>query len=202
MLGAGQNNEIGRLQLRRAAHKAQRNAALGGQGIDIVMIRHARIGNHGDLQAIRRCLRTRCGLAIGRIFLGQIEIEPGDHAGQRLAALTRQPVKRILQQLRRTAKTIDQQRLHTCPLGRRKDIQRTLQCREHTAAMNIANQPDRQIGRLGKAHIGDVACTQIRLRRRTRPLNDHHVICRPQPRKGFEHGIEQCNAILPEAPGL
>ncbi len=55
------------------------------------------------------------------------------------------------------------------------------------AALDVADQHDRHPGRLGKAHIGDVARAQIDLGRAAGALDEDEIGRRGEPGKGGEH---------------
>eukprot|EP01136_Pigoraptor_vietnamica_P026946 Opistho-1_new@82592 len=63
---------------------------------------------------------------------------------------------------------------------------------DHAAAVDIADQHHRDAGGPREAHIGDVACAQVDLRRRSRALDHDDVACRVEPPEALHHLVEQC----------
>ena len=61
------------------------------------------------------------------------------------------------------------------------------QRRDHAALVDVADQHDRQIGRLGKAHVGDVVRAQVDLRRAARALGQDQIRIAAQLREALEH---------------
>ncbi len=62
---------------------------------------------------------------------------------------------------------------------------------DDAAALDVANQRHRQIGGLGKAHIGDVAGAQIDFGRAAGALNEDEIGRPGEPVEGGEHGRQQ-----------
>ena len=71
------------------------------------------------------------------------------------------------------------------------------QAGDHAAAVDVADQHHRHIGRLGKAHIGDVAGAQIDLGRAPRALDQDDVGALPDPREALQHLRQQLALRLP-----
>ena len=63
---------------------------------------------------------------------------------------------RIVEQRRIAAELVDEVALEPRALGRLEQRVRADQRRDHAALVDVADQHDRQIGRFGKAHVGDV----------------------------------------------
>src|ERR1700730_9735241 len=62
-----------------------------------------------------------------------------------------------------------------CPLARGQKRMSADELGDDPAALDVADQHHRDIGRLGKPHIGDVAVTQIDLGRAPRTLDEDEV---------------------------
>ena len=62
---------------------------------------------------------------------------------------------------------------------------------DHPAAVDVADEDDRNIGRLGKSHVGDVAGAQVDLGRASRALDEDDVHAVADPREALEHPGQQ-----------
>jgi hypothetical protein len=63
--------------------------------------------------------------------------------------------------------------------------------RDDAAAVDVADDDDRRVGRSGEPHIGDVARSKVDLRRRASALDEDDVRLRPEAREAFEHRRHQ-----------
>ena len=59
------------------------------------------------------------------------------------------------------------------------------------AAVDVREQAHRHLGAAGEAHVGDVACPQIGLRRASRPLDDHELVPARKALEALHHRREQ-----------
>ena len=66
------------------------------------------------------------------------------------------------------------------------------------AAIDIADQHDWHTGSTGKAHVGDVACPQVDLRRRAGAFNHDDIALRLQPVPAFHDLGQQFATLVPE----
>jgi len=115
-------------------------------------------------------------------------VRVGHHAVHLAPGARLEPVQAGLQQADVAAKTVDDEALHPRLLARGKQFQGSDQVGEHTAAVDVGDQHHRHVGRLGKAHVGDVAVAQVDLGRAACPLHQHGVVGGAQPAPALHHG--------------
>ena len=65
---------------------------------------------------------------------------------------------------------------------------------DHVAAIDVADQHDRHVGRMRESHVGDVMRAQIRFRRAARAFDDDDVGFALQPRKLSTRDLQQLAA--------
>src|SRR3546814_21031919 len=64
-----------------------------------------------------------------------------------------------------------------------------------TLFRSVADQHHRHPGGAGKAHVGDVALSQVDLRRRARPLDDHEFAALRQAVPAFQRSEEHTSEL-------
>ena len=89
------------------------------------------------------------------------------------------------------AQLVDGEAPDHCRVGRVEHRLRARHRRDDPAAVDVREQAHRHLGAAGEAHVGDVACPQIGLRRAPRPLDDHEVVPARKALEALHHRREQ-----------
>jgi hypothetical protein len=84
----------------------------------------------------------------------------------------------------------------------RQTGQRADEMGEHAAAVDVADEPDRDVDRLGEAHVRDVARAQVHFRRAARAFDDQPVELARQPRPRSQHGIHRHALVVVIRAGI
>ena len=183
-LGAGQDHEIGIAGQRLAGrHDLKLHVGLGGERIEIVEVGDPGKPEHGDLDRAMRRRREilKAENILGRQALGVIE--PRHHAVAAHPGAGGDDRMRVVEQRRIAPELVDQIALEPRPLGRLEQRVRADQRRDHAALVDVADQHDRQVGRLGEAHVGDVVRAQVDLRRAAGALGQDQIRVSAQLRR-------------------
>ena len=122
---------------------------------------------------------------LGRQEAGRLE--PRHHAVAAHAGACGDDWMRLLEQRRIAAELVDQVALEPRALSRLEQGVRADQRRDHAALVDVADQHDRQIGRFGKAHVGDVMRAQVDLRRAAGALGQDQIGIPAQQLEALEH---------------
>ena len=157
------------------------------QRIEIIEVRDPREPRDRDLD---RGIAWRGALVQSQDVLGRQKagsIEPRHDAVAAHAGTLCDDRVRVLEQRRIAAELVDQIALETRPLGRLEQRVRADQRRDHAALVDVADQHDRQIGRLGKAHVGDVVRAQVDLRRAAGTLGQDQIRIAAQLLEALQH---------------
>src|SRR6476661_3029989 len=96
---------------------------------------------------------------------------------------------------------IDQESLDAPGVMRLQHCLRADKRGNDAAAMDIANEDDRHIRRLGKAHIGEIAITQIYFGRTAGALDDDEVGLLSEAAEAVENGRHIPGAPAEEVAG-
>ena len=80
------------------------------------------------------------------------------------------------QNLHAPAELVDHRALDVGPLLLGHQHHRTVKGGKHPAAVNIPGQQHRRTGHFGHAHIDDILCLEVDLRRASRPLDDQDIV--------------------------
>jgi len=164
------------------------------QRVEIVVVGNAGIGRRDDFQ-LRRPLGHRCRRD-GILGIQHQAVQVGQDAEHRLAGALLQPGQAGFEQADVAAKTVDDEALDPVLLGRRKQVEGANQVGEDTAPVDVGDEDDRAIDRLGEAHVGDVAVAQVDLGRRAGAFDDDALVGRRQPPPGFEHGTHRPRLVV------
>ena len=73
---------------------------------------------------------------------------------------------------------------------------------EDAAAVDVGDDDHRAIDGLGKAHVGNVAGTQVDLRRRTGAFDEHAFIGSSQPLPGLQHRLHRTRLVFLIVAGI
>ena len=159
----------------------ERHIGLGHQRIEIIEIGNPRQPRHHDPNATRS--PTREPRQVENILGGEAVggVEPGDDAQIGHPGPCLDDPMGIIEQSRITPELVDQIAFQTLALAWLQQQVGAHEGRDHPATLDVADQHHRQIGGLGKAHVGDVARPQIDLGRTPRPLDQHQIRLTPQP---------------------
>ena len=153
----GKIDEVGIAGQRRAGrHDLHVHIRFGHQRIEVVEVRDPREPKHRDLDRAvgRRGALVQTENVLGRQKTGALE--PWHHAVAAHAGARRDDRVSLVKQRRIAPELVDQITFEPRPLGRLEQRVRADQRRDHAALVDVADQHDRQIGRRGKAHVGDV----------------------------------------------
>ena len=138
--------------------------------------------SRGTAILIAPCAAERTPLEVQRV-LGRQQarlLEPRHDAVVLHARARRDHRMRVVEQPGIAAELVDQIAMQALPLGRLQQRMRAHKGRDHAAALDVADQHHGQIGRLGKAHIGDVALAQVDLGRAAGTLDQHEIRLAPE----------------------
>ena len=171
--------------------KMQLDAGLEGERIEVVEVRDARIGEHGDER-----------LAAGHAFLASVEgervlgreaagiPEEGHEAEAGPAGGLLDRLHAVREQRRVAAELVDDEA---------GDVGRVLGCDDglgageagdDAAAVDVADEDDRHVGGAGEAEVGDVAGAQVDLGGRARAFDEDEI--------GFARTVgRSCRARVP-----
>ena len=133
---------------------------------------------------------------------------PGQHAQHGPAGQAGEHAQPGGEQPRVTPELVDDEAADQGLVGRTQQGDGPEQGREHAAPVDVADHDDRQPGRPGQPHVGDVGVPQVDLRRAARALADDHVVVAPQVFQAVQGDLEQVlgvRAVLRGAdlvPGL
>ncbi len=97
----------------------------------------------------------------------------------------------VVEQADVAAKLVDDIAAEPRPLGWLKNRPGADQAGDHAASIDVGNQDDRNICRFGEAHVGDVAGTQIDLRRAAGAFDQQEVTFPREPREAFQDDGQQ-----------
>ena len=67
------------------------------------------------------------------------------------------------------------------------------------AAIDIADEHDRHIGRVRESHVGDVVRAQVGFRRAAGAFDDDDVCCRAAAAKAFDRDLQQIALVARDA---
>ena len=189
VLAAGQHGEVD-VGRQRLAGPEETDADLSGQRVEIVEIGDARIAERGNA---RRPRRRPVRLQRHGILRRQLPgvLEPGHHAeaGQACQALQRRD--RRIEQGGVAPEPVDDIAAEPCRIGGRQHMARAGDRRDDPAPVDVGDQHHRQPGRLGEAHIGDVALAQVDLRSAAGPLDQDEVGIGREPAESAERAVQQ-----------
>ena len=182
-LGARQQDQVG-IARQRVAGLDQLDAhiRLGAQRVEIVEIGDARQPRHRDLDRARSSARA---IAVQRHrILRRQQVRASNHGTTpRLFS----PVARfdrreaVLEQQRIAAELVDEIALDAAPPRPSGSSAMVPTMRgDDPAALDVADQQHRHVGRLGETHVGDVALAQVDLRRAAGAFDQHQVGLRGQ----------------------
>ena len=73
---------------------------------------------------------------------------------------------------------------------------------EHSAPVDVAHDEHRDVDGFGKAHVGDVAVTQIHLRRAAGAFDDDAVEFIAEPSPGVQHGVHRHALVVVVSLGI
>ena len=73
---------------------------------------------------------------------------------------------------------------------------------EDTATVDVGNQDDRAVYRLGKTHVSDVARAQVDLRRTACALDHNCLVFGHQPCMGAQHGVARHALVVVVGAGI
>ena len=116
---------------------------------------------------------------------------PGQDAEHGAAGELAQHGQAAVQQLRGAAELVDHEAGDQRLVFGGEQGQRAVHGGEHPAAVDVAGHDDRQAGRAGQAHVGDVGFPQVDLGRAARTLADDHVVGVPQPVQAVQRDLAQ-----------
>ena len=190
-LGAGQDHEgaVPR-QGRAPAQQQELHPGLGGQRVEVVEIADAGQHRHGDPQGGAGVARGRPegGEQILRVLRRQAarRIGEGHQPQRRPAGALRDRVHPFREERGVAAHPVHQEAPDHRRILRRQHGLRAHEAGDHPAPVDVAHQHDRRARGAGEAHIGDVARAQVDLGGAARPLHQHEVGFRPQPREAVE----------------
>ncbi|OWK23777.1 hypothetical protein AJ87_29860 [Rhizobium yanglingense] len=142
-------------------HEDELDIGLGTQRIEIVEIGDARQNRYGDLQ--------RTGGAPGEALQhdGVLRrqagggLQPGHHAETRPSGEAIDRCVAVIEERNIAAELVDDITGNHRPVVIRKDRVRAGKRGDHAATIDIAHEHDWHLGAGGKAHIGDIAGTQL-----------------------------------------
>ena len=200
VLGAGQDDPVGRFeasQFRRAAHPLQPNAGHILQGLKLIQVADAWIGNDGNGDRTRGALapplrsreRGQAGGRVHAVFLRQTVLPPhrqrrhGRHASQVL-----QHLRPRGEQAGIAAKLVEHKAFDALLLCAIEHGPGSVEMRKGTAPINIGHQQTRRIGMQRHTHVDDIAVLEVDLGRRACAFDHHHVVFSPQLVKRLGYG--------------
>jgi len=193
-LRAGQQDEVCRDRERAAGrHDLDRDVGLGAERVEIVEIGDARQAWHGDQHALAgapgRLHRVEGDGILGRQRARGREPRHDAEGG---------PARPLLYHLGSAgeeagiaAELVDDEALDADLLGARQQCMRADDGGEDAAAVDVADEDDRHVRRLGKAHIGDVALAQIGLGGAAGALDEDEVGFGAEPGEALEHARQE-----------
>ena len=202
--GPGQHHQVRVGQVGRAGGEPDQHAGLGRQRVHVGEVADPGQPDHRDpeLRAIvdsgrvsgRRCRAERRGSGCQSQRILDVEPEavlPGQDAVHGAAGELAEHGQAAVQQFGGAAELVDHEAGDERLVFRREQGQRAVHGGEHPAAVDVAGHDDRQAGRAGQAHVGDVGIAQVDLGRAARALADDHVVGVPQPGQAVERDLAQ-----------
>ena len=97
------------------------------------------------------------------------------------------------------AKLVDDEAMDARPLGRLEHAMGAGEAGDDAAAIDVAEQHDRHVGRRRKSHIGDVAGAQIDLRRAAGAFDQDDIGIAREVRKTLQHRRQQRRPSVPDS---
>ena len=202
-LRAGQHHQVGPCHGAGVDGPFHAHARLRGQRLDVRGVGHPRQPDRRDgehIGAQRRARRAdrRRGDGAQRIFrIDPQAPEEREDAEDRHPRALRDHVEARHQQLDGAAELVDHESRDPVAVGLAEDRVRAHEMRQHPAAVDVADDQDRQVGRFRQPHVGDVRLPQIDFRRGPGALADHDVEPRAQILQAGGGHRPQCFATLP-----
>ena len=173
VLGAGQDDEIRCAQLAGILHIPHAQQRMLLQRHEIGKVGDVRQTEDGRIQRVDRSARIQPG---GKgILVLNVHLQVGYDPQHRQLRFFFQHRKAGTQDLHIAAEFIDEQPLDAGALLWLQQRHRAVQLGEHTAPVDVSRQQNGGIHQPGKAHVDDIVCLQIDLRRASGPLNDNDV---------------------------
>ena len=192
--------------------KDEIDTGIEAQRIEIVEIGDTRIGQHDDAPGALKLFRTASlrlahaheragGSRSGRRRYSQPQrilcrqsmrgVEKR-HQAQRLpAGVTGDRLHAVVEQRGIAAEAVDDEAHDHRGVGRIDHRPGADQARDHAAAVDVAQQHDRNVGGAREAHVGDVVGAQVDLRCRPRAFDQDEVRLRREQREAFKHRAEK-----------
>ena len=93
----------------------------------------------------------------------------------------------VVEQAGIAAELVDQETLEQSSLGRLHELPGADDAGDGTAQRDVGDQHHRHAGRLGEAHVGDIAGAQVDLGRAARALDQHQIGGRAEAREALDH---------------
>ena len=176
-LGTGKNHKIGVPRQSRIGFDVyQLHGGFCGQGIKVIKIGDAWKDGNSDSD-FRVASVSRCAIEAERIF-GRQEIRIGkkrDEAERRPTGCPRDGIEPGIEQPGIAAEFIDHEAGDHRRIRRVQHRFRPNQAGDDTAALDIGNDDDRNVGCTGKPHVGDVVAAEVDLRGAARAFDQHKV---------------------------
>jgi hypothetical protein len=188
-----QDDEVGVAGQRPSRlNEGDRHVRLGGQRVEVVEVGDTRQPRHGDANRPGRPRRGRT-IEDDRVLRRQPagRLEPWHHAEARQVGALGDDAKPVAEQARIAAELVDDVAAQPRPFARLQHRPGTDQAGDRAAAVDVGDEHDGNAGRLGEAHVGDVAVAQVDLRRAAGALDEHQVTTVREPSEAFQHSRQQ-----------
>ena len=191
----GTSDEVGALDVGRRAREAHADAGLGGERVDVGEVAHPAQAEDGDLERVA----AAGGGASGRGASSASESSASSHSpsshgstpsvGRPVSAaqlLEPRGEDRVV-----AAELVDDEAGDERLVVGLEQREAAVERGEDAAAVDVADEHDREVGRAREAHVGQVARAQVDLGRAAGALADDDVVARAQVGERVEHGRAQ-----------